>query len=207
MCNVDEKRTFTYLKGMAQGLHWTNTLHALYVAREAHKNQKRNSGEPYIVHPLTVAGHAVALGLREDELVATAILHDWVEDCGGDLAALACSEQVKKSIQLVTHVKHRDLMEEQDLALYYSQISTDRIASLVKLLDRANNVSTMAGVFKEERLKRYINETRNHVLPLYREAKNKWPEYGDALFALKYHISAVIDSIEATMKVYCGTDR
>lgn len=194
--------TFTYLKGMAQGLHWTNTLHALYIARDAHKDQKRNSGEPYIVHPLTVAGHAVALGMMEDELVATAILHDWVEDCGGDVTALPCNDTVKRAITLVTHVKDPDITREQDLERYYGAIATDRIATLVKLLDRANNVSTMAGVFKVERLERYIHETRNYVLPLLRHAKESWPEYSDALFALKYHITAVVDSIEATMTAY-----
>ena len=204
MCSVDEKRAFTYIKGMAQGLHWTNTLHALYVARKAHEDQKRNNGEPYIVHPLTVAGHAIALNLREDELIATALLHDWVEDCNGDLSVLQCSEQVKKSIKLVTHIKDPQLSREQDLAVYYQGIKEDRVASLVKLLDRANNVSTMAGTFKEQRLDRYIDETRNYVLPLYRHAKDAWPEYGDALFALKYHITAVIDSIEATKNVYRG---
>ena len=47
-----------------------------------HEGQRRESGEPYISHPLAVAEIVATLGLDSDSICA-ALLHDTVEDCGG----------------------------------------------------------------------------------------------------------------------------
>ena len=65
-----------------------------------------------------------------------------------------------------------------------------------ELLDRCDNVSTMAGVFSEEKIHQYIQETREFVLPLLRQTKDHWPGESNALFVLKYHICSVIDGLE-----------
>lgn len=51
-----------------------------------------------------------------------------------------------------------------------------------------------------EKLKSFIAETREYVLPLLRKAKEKYPADSDALFILKYHITSVVDSIDATLQ-------
>ena len=73
---------------------------------------------------------------------------------------------------------------------------------MTKLIDRCHNVSSMAGTFSVEKLKSYIEETRQYVLPLLRKVKNKYPEDANVLFALKYHIVSVVDSIDATIQVF-----
>lgn len=73
-----------------------------------------------------------------------------------------------------------------------------REATLTKLLDRCHNVSSMAGTFSREKLRAYIDETRQYVLPMLRKAKRVYPEDADVLFILKYHIVSVVDSIDAT---------
>ena len=60
----------------------------------------------------------------------------------------------------------------------------------------------MAGTFSKEKLIAYIEETWHYVLPLLRKAKEVYPNDSDVLFALKYHICSVVDSIEATMLAY-----
>ena len=180
--NFDASKMYTYLKGYAMGLEWHDTLKALSFARVAHKDQRRKSGEPYIIHPLTVASHAVALGIKEDEIVAAAILHDVVEDCGIKVENLPVSASTRDAVRRLTHIKG------EPLGPYYREIGEDRIASIVKLLDRCDNVSTMAGVFSVEKVAQYIGETRQFVLPLLRETKDKWPNDSNALFVLKYHI-------------------
>ena len=58
----------------------TDRIMAAYqVAKEAHKDQRRRSGEPYISHPVAVAIILVGLGMDTETLVA-ALLHDVVED-------------------------------------------------------------------------------------------------------------------------------
>lgn len=186
----DPGKMYTYIRGFAMGLEFKDTLEALSLARAAHQNQTRKNGEPYIVHPLTVAAHAIALGIKEDEIIATAILHDVVEDCNILPSQLKVSKATQDAVNLLTHVKG------EPLGPYYRQISQNRIASIVKLLDRCDNVSSMAGVFSKEKVKSYINETREYVVPLLRSTKDQWPRESNALFVLKYHILSVIDGLE-----------
>lgn len=80
-----------------------------------------------------------------------------------------------------------------------------RAAILTKLIDRCHNVSSMAGIFSKNKLNAYIEETRQYVMPLLRKAKLQYPEDSDILFVLKYHITSVVDSIEATMLAYEGS--
>ncbi|HEX8771187.1 MAG TPA: HD domain-containing protein, partial [Acidimicrobiales bacterium] len=56
-------------------------VHAYEVAKEAHREQRRVSGDPYIQHPLAVAAILADLGL-DDITIAAALLHDAVEDTG-----------------------------------------------------------------------------------------------------------------------------
>ena len=73
---------------------------------------------------------------------------------------------------------------------------------MTKLIDRCHNVSSMAGTFSKEKLVSYIDETREYVLPLLRRAKLQYPEYSDALFAIKYHMVSVVDSVDAAIQAY-----
>ena len=57
------EKMYTYLRGYASGLGMKDTLKALAFAREKHNGQFRKSGEPYIVHPLTMACNAVSMGI------------------------------------------------------------------------------------------------------------------------------------------------
>ena len=51
-----------------------------------------------------------------------------------------------------------------------------------------------------EKLKSYIGETREYVLPLLCDVKEKYPEQADILFILKYHITSVVDAIDLTLQ-------
>lgn len=200
----DAEKMYTYLRGYASGERMTNTLKALSFAREKHSGQLRKSGEPYIIHPLTMACNAISLGIREDEVIATILLHDVCEDCGVSLAELPVNDTVRRGVELMTF----SIMEGEtkDIAKnrYYNLMLQSRAATLTKLIDRCHNVSSMAGTFSKEKLRAYIEETRHYVLPLLRNAKKAWPEDADILFALKYHMTSVVDSIEATMLAYEG---
>lgn len=82
--NFDCERMFTFVKGRAQMLNMPQTLAVMELLRPAHGNQVRRSkygfGTSYIAHPLTMACHALAMGLKDDDVVATALAHDMIED-------------------------------------------------------------------------------------------------------------------------------
>ena len=200
--SFNSEKMYTYIRGFANGAHMTETLKALSYAREKHSGQLRKSGEPYFVHPLTMACNAISIGIREDTVIATILLHDVCEDCGVDPALLPVSDTVQHSVELLTFSVMEGETKEIAKNRYYNMIQQDRAATLTKLIDRCHNVSSMAGTFSKEKLKAYIEETRQYVLPLLRKAKSLYPEDSDILFVLKYHITSVVDSIEATMQVY-----
>ena len=181
------------------------TLKALSFAREKHSGQKRKSGEPYIIHPLTMACNAVSMGMKEDSVVATILLHDVCEDCGVSLAELPVNDTVRRGVDLMTFRIMPGEDKETAKNRYYNQLLQSREATLTKLVDRCHNVSSMAGTFSVEKLKSYIEETRHYVLPLLKKAKTVFPEDADVLFVLKYHIVSVVDSIEATIQVFENT--
>ena len=196
------EKMYTYLRGYASGAGMKETLKALSFAREKHKGQFRKSGEPYIIHPLMMACNAVSIGIREDSVVATILLHDVCEDCDIRVSELPVNDTIKQAVSLMTFHVMEGETKEIAKNRYYNMLLHSREATLTKLLDRCHNVSSMAGTFSVEKLESYIEETRQYVLPLMRRAKDAFPEDSNEFFVMKYHIVSVIDSIEAAMAVY-----
>ncbi len=196
------EKMYTFIRGYAVGARMPETLKALSFARQKHEGQTRKSGEPYIVHPLIMACNAMSLGIRDDDVIAAILLHDVVEDCGVGLNELPVSDEVRHSVDLVTFTVMDGETKETAKVRYYNMILTDRAATLTKLIDRCHNVSSMSGTFSKQKLKAYIEETRQFVLPLLKKAKTQYPEDSEILFVLKYHITSVVDSIEAAIRVY-----
>lgn len=84
----------------AEALELTQTLRALPFMREKHRNQyRKGTGRvPYMVHPLTMALHALSLGITDDTLLAAVLLHDVVEDTGTDPEELPVSPEARNIV-------------------------------------------------------------------------------------------------------------
>lgn len=193
-------KMYTYIRGYANGRGMKQMLCALSFAREKHEGQLRKSGDPYIVHPLTMACHALSLGINDDDVIATILLHDVCEDCGVPLSALPVNDTVRRGVELMTFSVMEGETKESAKVRYYNLIPQSREAAITKLIDRCHNVSSMAGTFSKQKLRAYIDETRQYVLPLLRRIKRQYPEDSDFLFVLKYHITSVVDAIDETLK-------
>ena len=105
------------------------------IANEAHKNQRRRSGEPYIIHPVAVAKILCDMGMDVDSLCA-ALLHDVVEDTEitlDDLRKEGFPEEVIEALSLMTHA---DGVPYDD---YIKALKTNPIAVKVKLADLTHN--------------------------------------------------------------------
>ena len=188
----NEDRMYTYVKTYASAKNLYQTSKVLPYARELHKGQVRKGKDkvPYIYHPLLIACHALALGLDDDNIVSAALLHDVCEDCGVTVDELPVNELTKEAVSLLTKVDSID--NEQ----YYQRISRNPIATMIKLLDRCNNVSGMAAGFSKEKLVEYIKETESVVYPLLQKAKSEYPMYSNQIFLIKYHMTSVIEAIK-----------
>jgi GTP pyrophosphokinase len=144
-----------------------------------------------------MACHAHALGIREDKILATILLHDVCEDCGVAPEELPFSEEVREAVRLLSFQAKPGETRTEAKKRYYAAIAENRIARIVKILDRCNNISTMASSFTQKKLVAYVNETETYVMPMLEEAKYAIPEYADAFYLLKYHMRSVLESIKA----------
>ncbi|MDE6924156.1 MAG: hypothetical protein K2P59_02690 [Acetatifactor sp.] len=85
---------------------------------------------------------------------------------------------------------------DDDEEQYYERISRNAIAVMVKLLDRCNNISSMAAGFSKEKMAEYIKETERWFYPLLYKAKYEFPMYSNQIFLIKYHMTSVIEVIK-----------
>jgi GTP pyrophosphokinase len=189
----------TYVKTTAKNLKLNNTLKALDFAIEAHNGQKRKKSEvPYIYHPLNLACHALAMGIVEDEIIAACLLHDVIEDCGKTCEDLPVNDETRELVMLLTHEKTTDDNREKILKNYYRSIAKNPKASLIKCLDRCNNITTMAWGLSRDRIYRMINETEEYFPKLLRVVKET-PEYNNAAWLLQYQIESTLDIYKRLM--------
>lgn len=198
-----EDRMYAFIQSAASAQDMPQTLKALPFARQAHKNQVRKGepGIPYINHPLTMCCHALAMGIREDRVIAAILLHDVVEDCEFGLCDLPVTEEVRHIVDLLTW-KGEPLVDEDIYdQSYYAAIQQNPQAALIKLIDRCNNLATMAGGLKKERMREYLEHTHRFILPLANTLQDSYPPYQDACFLLKYHIRSLMYAIIKTAQL------
>ncbi len=145
--------------------------HAYEVARDAHRDQVRRSGDPYIAHPVGVAMILSDLGL-DDITLAAALLHDAVEDTSVTLKSLEeqFGPDVAAIVDGVTKLDRLefDSKEAQQAATMRKMLvamAKDVRVLLIKLADRLHNMRTIASL-PEAKQKRIAQETLDIYAPL-----------------------------------------
>ena len=148
-------------------------LNKAYVfSMKAHGTQLRASGDPYFSHPIEVAGLLTDLKL-DDETIATAILHDTIED------TLATPEQIEKLfganvarlVDGVTKLSKIEALTEneraaENLRKFLLAMSDDIRVLLVKLADRLHNMRTLHFIKNDDKRRRIARETMDIYAPL-----------------------------------------
>lgn len=189
----------TYVKTTAKNYKLYNTFKAIDYAVAAHEGQKRKKSViPYIYHPLNLACHALSMGIIEDEIIAACMLHDVVEDCGRTLEDLPVNDETKELVRLLTCERTTEKNREKTLTAYYSNIAKNPKASLIKCLDRCNNLTTMSWGLSREKIYRMITETEKYYPEILNVVKAA-PEYNSAAWLLKYQIESMLDIYKRLM--------
>ena len=200
-----EEHMFTRLKTFAESQGLKETYSALYYMREHHSGQLRKKQKfsdaqiPYIVHPLMMACHALSMGLTDDELLAILLLHDVCEDCGILADELPFSDNVRETVALLTKPSYTKETKKEKTEQYYEALQKNRFACVAKVIDRCNNVSTMAQSFSDKKLIEYIEETETYVFPVLTTIKKNWPEYNNVVFLVKYQMLSVLESLKVML--------
>ncbi len=145
---------------------------AYLLAKEAHKDQKRKSGEPYIIHPLCV-GIILADLEMDKETIAAGLLHDVVEDTGmtlddmtrefgSDVAFLV--DGVTKLTQL-SWDKDKVEVQAENLRKMFLAMAKDIRVIIIKLADRLHNMRT-GKFWSPEKQKEKARETLEIYAPI-----------------------------------------
>ncbi|HKR76892.1 MAG TPA: bifunctional (p)ppGpp synthetase/guanosine-3',5'-bis(diphosphate) 3'-pyrophosphohydrolase [Rhodanobacter sp.] len=146
-------------------------LRAFQVGAQAHAGQTRKSGEPYITHPVAVAGILAELGMDAETIIA-AILHDTLEDTALSRSALA-GEFGETVAELVDGVTKLDKMrfgsrQEADAESFRKMLlamARDLRVILIKLADRLHNMRTLGAKDPPSR-RRIARETLEIYAPI-----------------------------------------
>ena len=147
--------------------------YALAFASECHKGQLRESGEPYITHPIATAETLIDLGM-DPACICAALLHDVVEDTDCDQSTLKkkFGEEIYTLVEAVTKLsklksKFSSRIEEQaeNLRKLFFAISLDLRVLFIKLADRLHNMRTLDALKPEKQL-RIARETLDIYAPM-----------------------------------------
>lgn len=122
---------------------------AYELAHDAHKNQKRRSGEPYIMHPVAVAQILFKLGM-DNECIIAALLHDVVEDTEYNLDYIAehFGDEVALLVDGVTKLgkiplSTREEVQAENIRKMFIAMNKDVRVIIIKLADRLHNMRTL----------------------------------------------------------------
>jgi GTP diphosphokinase / guanosine-3',5'-bis(diphosphate) 3'-diphosphatase len=194
-------------------------------AEELHRDQRRRSGEPYITHPVAVAGILADLGMTPATLAA-ALLHDTVEDCGYELDQLRADfgDEIARLVDGVTkldRVQYGQTSAAETVRKMVVAMAKDIRVLVIKLADRLHNMRTISWLPADKQEKK-SRETLEIYAPLaHRLGMNtlKW-ELEDLAFASLYpkmyeeivrlvgqyapkrdlNLATVVDEVEAQLR-------
>ncbi len=160
---------FRIVRGTHPKADVTPIEHAFAVAERMHAGQQRNSGDPFITHPLAVTTILAELGMTPPTLCA-ALLHDTVEDTAYTLAALRkdFGDEVALLVDGVTKldkVKYGDSTQAETIRKMVVAMSKDIRVLVIKLADRLHNMRTLRFV-KPATQERVARETLEIYAPL-----------------------------------------
>ena len=141
-------------------------------AVKAHENQKRYSGDPYVIHPVAVANILTELKL-DSATIATGLLHDTIEDTHATYQTIKdeFGQEVADLVEGVTKISE---LENQATANSRAEnfrkliiaTSKDIRVLLVKIADRLHNMRTISSIDKIEKRERIAKETMEIYSPL-----------------------------------------
>lgn len=171
---VQELKTFSQAKNLLSSLCeiTANIQRAIVCAQKSHEGQFRQTGEPYIVHPLCVACLVAFYG-GDEAMVCAALLHDVVEDTDIDLKSVEVDfgesvAQLVDGLTKIDEIQAEELGEKaanQRLAVAALTFRKMLIAAVndprvlvIKICDRLHNMLTL-GVMSEKKRQRKAKET------------------------------------------------
>lgn len=206
-----------------------NTLITLDLAAELHNGKFRDGGLPYVVHPLEMANLLILLNIRHtifdmnlhvlhnkklaknqtkldlDILLAACLLHDVIEDCKEKLPNKGnefitdydLHSDILKYVTILTKDKEAP---GYTLAGYFDGVCKYWQTLIIKLVDRANNCSTI-NAYSDYRMEKYVKETKEYFYIMASTLKNSYPEFSRQATVLKYLFVSICETVASALNI------
>ncbi len=173
---------------------------AYNLAEKAHKNQARKSGEPYIIHPVTVACFLAEWGM-DTASVVSGLLHDVVEDTDIPLKDIKTmfGEDIAKMVDGLTKINKLDFStreeaQAENLRKMLMAMAEDIRVIIVKFADRMHNLSTLEYVKPQKQRDNAVECLEVYAPIAHRLGMRRVKEYMEDM-GLKYLDPVAYDEI------------
>lgn len=200
------KKQKQYLKGYFSAKGMYKSLAAMKIAMRYHSGE-RKGGQPEISHQFELVSYGLPLfeqyGITfTDIMISALLLHDTIEDYYEqgmiEMISEACGEEV---IILVSAVTKWDGFKKvsEDYIRYYNQISLEKFAIIVKMIDRLHNLESMleaSHIFDKKKRIKYLSEVKNFIIPVAKKERQESPEYYQLITFLIRELNTYIKFIE-----------
>ena len=186
----------------------SKAIKALDLVREEmchEKGFKRDNGTDYYTHCVDVANTLISFGIKDEDVICAALLHDIVEDVEGYKRVTIekmFNANVARLVMLVTKEHGVDYKQPENLKKYLNDISNDMNAAAIKTSDRMHNMMTLEEKDFAARNRKAV-ETENYYLPFFEQCRQKYPRYENLFYAARaetepliYHIKSFYEGIQ-----------
>jgi guanosine-3',5'-bis(diphosphate) 3'-pyrophosphohydrolase len=188
------------LLGLAMGDEdWCRALEAFDYVENIHTGFRKDGETPEFMHQIQIClflmQHYKSLTDPIGVIVA-ALLHDTPEDYHVDFQDIEhkFGKQAMYDVRCLTKKYKGAVRDKQEC---FDEIALSQNASIVKGADRVNNISTMIGVFSEEKIKSYCEETREYFFTFLKKARRMFPKQDSVYENIKF-------CLEIQLKIYEG---
>ena len=189
------------MKYWLHGKGYSRAVRAMEMAASYHVGTRKDGQTPEFHHQVSIASYIRTLPalLHPEETMATAFLHDVVEDYNVDLSIIESKfgELVRQSVALMSKKINGYVADPK---MYYSNMKISPVASIVKGADRMHNFQTMPGVFSADKQTQYIQECHDYILPMLKESRKSFPEQEPAYENIKHVLLSQIGLLEVSLE-------
>ncbi|MNV33838.1 Guanosine-3',5'-bis(diphosphate) 3'-pyrophosphohydrolase [compost metagenome] len=211
MTNEMTSRT-KYLEQCLKSINSKQALKAFYLVinvMNAKNGYTRHNGTDYFLHLIDVTQILFNYGIKDDDILAAALLHDIVEDCYKlgytlDYIVTEFNSRIAEMVDLVTKKPGIDYKIAENMTAYLEAIFWNIGSALIKAADRIHNFGTL-GDATRAKINKQACETKTFFIPFFKRCRNEYPQYSGFFFAAKTTIEPHLHEIETheeTFKLY-----
>ncbi len=144
-----------------------------------------------IDHPLTIACEALVMGVEDDDIVASLLLHDILSISDIPVKDLPFSPSICAIIELIS--SYPGSKDERAKSNYYKLVSENPRVAFVLCMDRLNTLASLAMTVGRKDTSEYIAEIEKHVVPLFQMINARESKLTNPVWLLRYHMYSLLE--------------